>query len=82
MTRYEFVVMMERYLNPLRKYDHIVDGQMFEDYEEVPDWAKDSVRWMKHYNFVRGYEGNVFLGENSVLKQEFGVVLYRVLFPN
>ena len=77
ITREDMCVMLDRAMAKLGVMpDYIYDEIPFDDYSEVSDYAKDSVRKMFRYGYVNGVGNNKFDGKGTVNRAMAAKVLY------
>ena len=80
ITRNEFAVIMKRLIDT---YDADITENIsldeYDDAAEIPEWAKDSVKYMKATGLMLGITDNRFGGNETVSRAYACDILYNVL---
>ena len=74
VTRVEFTVLIARLMGDSTTENDL----LYEDADEVPDWAKNAVAESFDRGMVMGYEDNTFRPHNSITREEAAVMLVRI----
>lgn len=80
ITRNEFAVIMKRLID-LYDVELVVNSNTkeYDDAESIPEWAKESIMYMKGTGLMLGSTGNIFNGSEVVSRAYACDILYAVL---
>lgn len=80
ITRNEFAVIMKRLID-LYDVELVVNSntKVYDDAESIPEWARESIMFMKGTGLMLGSTGNTFNGSEVVSRAYACDILYAVL---
>ncbi|MBR3281204.1 MAG: S-layer homology domain-containing protein [Clostridia bacterium] len=67
ITREEAICMIQRAMVPLGKYEIVPS---FSDYDEVSNWAKESINAFLSNKYISGYQDNTIKPKNKITRAE------------
>lgn len=76
ITREDFAVMI---YNAVQRTERDFAGDNFADADEISDYAKDAVEYLKASGIVKGRGNNMFFPKDGITRAEAAQIIYNVL---